>query len=269
MTKRDGSSVNIENSGGGSWLDRPEEEVVRLAQDEAASEQDSRVLAKRHGLTRLEIGRLIHAFKEEHGNRYRTGLFQRVADMAGITLRSARNYYYLYRLTVEGKDWANLPNLSPSALYQLAPLMAEPDGMEAILRLADEAVTNRYTVSQVAQAVKTHKKWGKKPEPKPKPEPTIPNPPPTEAYSVEDEDALSKASAVLARCGRSDFNPAVIPHMAEHRMRLHQLGAELLDHIANIVEKNPSDFDNLEPTIAAIRARCDIILAQGRTRVAA
>ena len=271
MSKSRGGNISgSDGESGDSWLDRPDEEVARLAQDEAAFEVEVKRLAARHGRTRLEIGRLIHAYKSEHGHQYGDGLFQRVADKAGIALKSARNYHRLYRLTVEGKDSANLPNLPLSAQFELARLLDKPDGMESILRIADEAVTNGYTVAQVAQAVRDHKNWGKKPDPKPRPDPDPkPHPNPAKTYSEEDEAALSKASNVLERCAGADFDPANIPHAAEHRQRLHQIGVNLLDHIANIVEKNPSDLDNLAPTIESIRARCDIILAQGRKMEAA
>lgn len=265
MSKRD-SSKN-EKTTDGTWLDRTEEEVMNLAKDEAAFGAEVLRLGKRHALSRLEIGRLIHVFKAEHGNRYGNALFQRVADMAGMALRSARNCYYLYRLHIEGKDWANLPNLSPSAKYQLARLLdIKQGGKDAILRIAALAMDGKFTVTQVAQLVDEELRTlgGKRRKTPPK-EKTPPQEPPDGRpnYGAY-EDAISAAKDAFAKYNTADIKTAEIPYSAEHRQNLHLLAVSLLDHVSRIIEENPTDLANYEPTLEVIMDRCQKILATGK-----
>lgn len=254
---------------GSSWGSAKEamadRDLQKLVKDETAFGKHLKRIAEHHGLSRLEIGRLIHFYKQEHGHRYGDGLNQRIADMASISVRSVYNYERLYRMTVEVGDNANLQNLSPSTLFELSRLLDKPDGCESILEMAESAVLNSYTTSMVASLireslrVKPIKSADKKNDMEAQTQTK-------DAFSSADEVALSNAVAVLAKCSSVEFDPASIRDMAEHRQRLQQIAVGILDHVAAILDREPAQYEAFETSLLSIRNRCEELMAKGNPK---
>jgi protein gp37 len=184
-----------------------------------------------------EIGRLIYHYIKEHGHQYGDRIYDHVADLAGISLRSLRNYHNFYQLTVDFKDLANLPNVCRSTQYEIARLVKDhPEPKQVVEEIVNKAVEGKWTTNQTAKMVtealrmvgKGKRRGGKQNPPPPAPDPL--------ELTPEKQCQIEQVAEILSYVARDDAKYAPAVNRAAHINSIRRITNELLNYYDKLVK---------------------------------
>ena len=201
-------------------------------------------LAAKLAQNQLEIGKLVHLYIEEHGNKYGDGVITHIAGLTGLAERSIRNFCNYYRLRTEFKDSANLPKLGKSIQYELARLRVHPDALKLIPELAKKADEDSMRTVDVEALVTGYLKDAGRIKPSTSGHPKNRIAPPAPAddgadnqfamFNEDDEASLRQADEALQLAAKQDTKLTV--PMADHRLVVCNLCLHLLEHLQRLVD---------------------------------
>lgn len=223
-------------------INKVSKEVRACVHDETKFAKRVKALAAGMVKNQLEIGKLVHLYIEEHGNRYGDKIYRHIAEITEVAVESIRNFHDFYWLQTAYPNCTNLGNLGKSIQYQIARLRKHPAAKELIPQLAKKAVeTNMRTVdveSEVAAMLNDVKRLNRKPKVK-KPAPTNPglngqDEQTERTFGSEDEEPLWQATAALDLANHQNTKLSV--NMADHMRVVAEMCRGLVGHIQRLVE---------------------------------
>ena len=213
-------------------------------------------LAAKLAKNQLEIGKLVHLYIEEHGNKYGDGVFKHIAGLTGLAERSIRNFCNYYRLKTEFQHSANLPKLGKCIQYELARLRVHPDAKKLIPDLAKKADEERMQTVAVEELVSGYLKDAGRIKPstsgkvKHRIAPPVLGGDPADKqldmFNEDDEASLKQADEALQLAAKQDTKLTV--PMADHRLVICNLCQHLMAHLLRLVDMGEGFI--LKPTVS-------------------